>query len=225
MNTSQDSNRKDGFVNDTPPFMIQSQENDNSTFQFDLSVESTSTLLTMVIPEESVSKEEETELLRNPRGLWTVLVVSTPTDFVSRYKTPHNLTPISQFLRGIVASLCTQGINAQHIHRNLEDVLAHHDNSSIFDDENFTKSILYHRTIKTCGELAESIASNLRFMGRLRKTQLDKLCREAHTHEKPGINYWYHQIEEEMSNLEELREQILALSVQVQESVSSLVEY
>ncbi|KAF4635576.1 hypothetical protein G7Y89_g2524 [Cudoniella acicularis] len=218
MTSNEEGSRKRDSPNSTPPIISQKCENEKNANSIHLSKESSSTLLTIVIPEQSISKEEEIELLRNPKGLWTVLVVNSPSELASDYEPRHNLTPISQFLRGIVASLCTQRINAQLIYGELRDVLADRDNNSIFDDENFTKSTLYHWTIKTCEEVGESISSSLRFMRRVKKSQVDKLCKEAHAHEKLGIDHWSHQIEEEMFGLEDLRAQILALSAQVQES-------
>ncbi|EPE31286.1 hypothetical protein GLAREA_12589 [Glarea lozoyensis ATCC 20868] len=187
-----------------------------------ISEESSSTLLTIVIPEESVTKEEENGLLTDPNGLWTVLVVNGPPDFGSGLEPSHHLTPISQFLRGIVASLCTLRSNAQAIYRELKDLLALHDNNTIFDDENFTKSTLYHCTVKNCGEVVTCITSTLRFIRRTKKSHLDKLCRDAHAREKPGIDHWAREIEEEIFNLEDLKEEILALSAGVQESRNAL---
>jgi hypothetical protein len=125
------------------------------------------------------------------------------------------------FIRGVATSLCTQRINAQSIYESLRDELRSCDGESIFDDEHFTKSTLYHWAVKTCDELGESIASNLRFMRRVVDTQVDKLCREAHDHERLGVDYWAQQMAEELFALEDLQAQILAMSVQVQESVRS----
>jgi hypothetical protein len=90
---------------------------------------------------------------------------------------------------------------------------------SIFDDEQFTKSTSYHWAVRTCDELSESIASTLRFMRMRVISSVDKLCREAHAYEKLGIEHWLERMKEETFALKDLHAQILALRVQVQESV------
>jgi hypothetical protein len=216
------SSLQSGAVNHKPTSGSQGPGNGNIPL-LNLSEESSSTLLTIVIPEKSLTKEEESGLLTDPNGLWTVLVVNSPADFGSGFEPSRHLTPVSQFLRGIVASLCTQRTNAQGIYSELKNLLAIHDNNTIFDDEIFTKSTLYHCTVKNCGEVVACITSTLRFIRRTKKSHLDKLCQEAHAREKSGIDHWSHEIQEEIFNLEDLKEEILALSARVQESVSKIL--
>jgi hypothetical protein len=178
-----------------------------------------SVLLTLVIPEESKSREEEVDLLRTPQALWTLLVVNCLSEFSSDHGPGQYLTPIAQYIRGIASSLFTQRMNAQSIFEALRDEVKLSDGRDIFDDENFTKSKLYHWAIKACDELSESIASSLRFIRRVQESQTDKLCREAHAHERLGVDYWAQQMKEEIFALEDLRAQILALTMQVQERV------
>lgn len=176
-------------------------------------------MLTLAIPEESESREEEIHLLRNPQALWAVLMVNRSSEFASDHGPIQFLTPISQYMRGVALSLCTQKNNSQEIYDALRDELKTYDGRSIFDDEHFTKSTLYHWAVKTCEELSESLASSLRFIKRVMETQLERLSLEAHAHERLGIDYWTQQLKEEIVALEELRSQILALNIQVQERV------
>ncbi|KAH8587293.1 hypothetical protein B0O99DRAFT_656496 [Bisporella sp. PMI_857] len=163
---------------------------------------SSSILLTLAIPEESVSHEEEVGLLRVPQALWTVLAVNCSSEFASAYEPRQHLTPIAQYLRGITSSLYTQRMNAKLIHEALKDALKSCDGASIFDDEHFTKSTAYHWAVRTCDELSESIASSIRFTRRV-QGHIDKLCAQ--------------QLKEEIFALEDLQAQILAMSSQVQE--------
>jgi hypothetical protein len=181
---------------------------------------SSSVLLTLCAPEASESCEEEVCLLRSPQALWTVLVINCSAEFASDYQNRKFLTPIAQYVRGITSSMYTQRINAESIYVDLKDWLKDSGSESIFDDEKFTKSTSYHWAVRTCDELSESIASTLRFIRTRMESQVDKLCREAHAYEKSGIEHWLQLMKEEKFALEDLQAQILALRVQVQESVS-----
>jgi len=119
----------------------------------------------------------------------------------------------------MTSSLVTQRINAQTIYEAIKGELNRCEGGSLFDDEHFTKSTLYHGAVKACDELAESISSSLRFLRKTLETQVQKLCRESHAYEKLGVEYWMQQIDEEMFALEDLQSQIVVLRVQVQESV------
>ena len=182
---------------------------------------SSSTLLTLAIPEESKSHEEEMCLLQYPQGLWTVLVVNSPPLFASIHGPAQHFTPIAQFIRGITASLCTQRINAQSIYDALRVELKNCDGGSLFDDEHFTKSTTYHLAVKTCDELEASITSSLKFVQRTIDNHIDKLRREAHAIERLGIDYWSQKLDEEVLALEDLQAQIHILGSQVRESVRS----
>lgn len=183
---------------------------------------SSSVLLTLCTPEESVSREEEVRLLKNPQALWAVLVFNCALEFVSDHRAKQHLTPITQYLRGITSTICTQRINSESIYDYLKKWLKDSDLDSIFDDERFTKSTSYNWAIKICDELSESISSTLRLIRRRMESEVEKLCSEAHECEKLGIDYWTQQMKEEIFVLEELQAQIIALRVQVQESVSCL---
>lgn len=140
---------------------------------------------------------------------------TVPDQEGSRY-----LTPIAQYIRGITSSLRTQHDNAEAIYNALRDQIRNFDSDSLFDDEHFTMSTLYHWTIKTCDELRESIASTLRFVRRACDRHLMAIFDEAHPQEKNGLDFWRHQLEDELFALEDLQAQIIALTAQVQESVS-----
>jgi hypothetical protein len=188
---------------------------------------SASVLLTLAIPEESESHEEEIRLLQYPQALWTVLVINSPPQFASDHEpaTAKHFTPVAQFIRGITSSLCMQRINAQSIYATLGDEVKHCSNGILFDDEHFTKSTLYHLAIKTCEELDASIAASLKFMQRTLDCHVIQLCHEAHAHERPGIDYWLQKMKEETFALEDLQAQINTLCSQVQESVRSPISY
>jgi hypothetical protein len=182
---------------------------------------SSSILLTLAIPEDSESHEEEKRLLQDPQALWTVVVINSPPQFTSDHEPAQYSTPIAQFIRGITSSLCTQRINAQSICDALGDELKNCDDDILFDDEHFTKSTVYHLAIKTCEELGASIGSSLEFMRRRLSSHVTQLCDKAHAHERLGIDYWLQKMKDEAFALEDLQKQINTLGSQVQESVRS----
>lgn len=182
---------------------------------------SCSILLTLAIPEDSESHDEEIRLLQDPQALWTVVVINSPPQFTSDHEPAQHSTPIAQFIRGITSSVCTQRMNAQYIYDALRDELKNCDDHILFDDEHFTKSTVYHLAIKTCGELDASIGSNLKFMRRTLDSHVTQLCHEAHAHERLGIDYWLQKMKDEAFALEDLQAQINTLGSQVQESVRS----
>ncbi|KAF2258987.1 hypothetical protein CC78DRAFT_537401 [Lojkania enalia] len=183
---------------------------------------SSSVLLTIALPEEAISREEEVQLLQAPQGQWTVLVVNSSPWFSSNQSASQHLTPIAQYLRGVAFSLHTQRLNAESIYDTMRERLKDCYDGSLFDDEQYTKSALYHWTIRTCDELRESVSSSLRFLRRALDNQMNELCRNAHSYEKLGVDYWKQQLEDEIYNLEELQSQILALNLQAQESRNAL---
>lgn len=176
---------------------------------------STSILLTIAVPEVIGNAPEEIKL-------WTVLVVNTPSDFASDRGAHEHLTPIAQYFRAIASSLITAKINTQSILDILRQKLQDCEGGCLFDDENFTKSNIYHWTVRTCDELQSCNASTLRFVHRIMDTHVAKLRREAHPSEKVGVDYWVGQLEDELFNLEDLQDQILGLKGQVQESRNAL---
>ena len=146
-------------------------------------------------------------------------MVNCQSNLTSDHGPPQYLTPISQYIHGMTLSLVTQRINAQTIYEAIKGELNRCEGGSLFDDEHFTKSALYHGAVQACDELAESIYSSLRFLRKTLETQVRKLCRESHAYEKLGVEYWMQQIDEEMCALEDLQSQIVVLRVQIQESV------
>lgn len=185
----------------------------------------TSVLLTIVLPEESVTNQEELDLLTLPQGLWTIMVVNCHERLakdMEREPTQY-LTPLAQFLRGLTYSLRTQNMNAEAIYDRLKERLRDSDDESLFDDEQFTKSTLYHWTVKTCDELRESLMASQRYMTRAFDRKITPLCeKNAHISGQDGLLYWKAEHEAEMHALEELIAQISALCSSVQESVSRL---
>lgn len=193
------------------------------SFQLYLFKTSSSVLLTLVLPEESTSHEEEIGLLGNPQALWTVLIVNGPARFALDYENLEHLSPCAQYLRGITASLYMQRTNGQHILEVLNDHLQVSDNDSLFDDELFTKSGLYHWVIKTCHELSGSVASNLKFVEKVLNSEIDDLCNRAHAHEKLGLSHWSRKMKEEIHELDNLQAETDMLREKVQESVRILL--
>lgn len=93
---------------------LRNTENQQSTYKSQqLHKSSSSVLLTLAIPERSVSREEELLLLKNPKGLWTVLAVNCSMRAFSDEETQKYLTPMAQYLRGIAVCLRTQRTNAE----------------------------------------------------------------------------------------------------------------
>lgn len=92
-----------------------------------------------------------------------------------------------------------QRTNGQYILEVLNDHLQVSDNDSLFDDELFTKSGLYHWDIKTCHELSGSVASNLKFVEKVLNSEIDDLCNRAHAHEKLGLSHWSRNMKKSMS--------------------------
>lgn len=102
----------------------------------------------------------------------------------------------------------------------LIDHLSETDNDSLFDDEMFTKSELYHWVIKICHELYGSLASNLRPIEKVLDGQINHLCGKAHGYENLGLSYWRRKMKEEVYELDRLQMEIHMLREKVQESVS-----
>lgn len=183
----------------------------------------TSVLLTIALPEASTTNQEELDLLKVPQGFWTVMVANCHERLaqdLEREPTLH-LTPLAQFLRGLTYSLRTQNVHAEAIYDQLKERLRTSGDESLFDDEHFTKSNLYHLIVKTCDELRESLTASLRFLRREFDNKITKQCENAHESERFGLVYWKTEHEAEMHALEELVAQVAALNASVQESVSA----
>ncbi|KAK2667267.1 hypothetical protein RAB80_016458 [Fusarium oxysporum f. sp. vasinfectum] len=166
---------------------------------------SSSVLLTLAEPVESKSHEEETSLLRNPEALWTVIVLNSPLQ--SRLRPRASTVPHA---------------HSPGIYDAVKGHLADNEGDGMFDDKNFTKSMLYHWAVQACDELAESISSSLRFLRKTLETNVKKLCTDAHVYEKLGIEYWMQRMDEELFALEDLESQIIALRGRVQENRHAL---
>ncbi|KAF2657830.1 hypothetical protein K491DRAFT_654142 [Lophiostoma macrostomum CBS 122681] len=187
-----------------------------------LSKSSSSVLLTLAIPEVSATREEYLDLLKNSDSLWTVIIVNCSMSAMADGEKSHYLTPIAQYIRLITSALRMQRTHAEAIYILLEDQIRNCNSDSLFDDEDFSLSMLYHWTIKMCDELRESVASTLRFMKRAWNKQLREVSENAHPEEKPGLQFWTTQMDDEIFALEELQTQVIALNSRVQESRNAL---
>jgi hypothetical protein len=96
------------------------------------------------------------------------------------------------------------------------------DDGSLFDDEHFTKSTMFHSIVKICSELEASITSGLKFIRSIQDSDLLLLCNNAHSQEKEGIDHWFGKLKKEIFALEDLNGQIHTLGLQAQESVSNI---
>ena len=190
--------------------------------KFSLITACTSVLLTLVIPEECPSREEAVALLKEPQALWAVLVVNSPSTFTQEGDATQHMTPIAQYIRGVANCLSVQHSHAGSIFTSLKVQLEQNDDNVLFDDERITNSRLYHRVIKTCHLLNNSITSSIRFIERFRGTQTQRLWREAHEYEADGITHWCRQLESEVDALEDMAQQITSLRETVQEDRNTL---
>ncbi|KAJ5314642.1 Glucose-methanol-choline oxidoreductase [Penicillium atrosanguineum] len=177
-------------------------------------------MLTLVLPEESPSHEEEVGLLGCPQALWAVLIANGTTRFALDLEPLEHLSPCAQFVRGITTSLYMQRAGAQKIVGMLNDRLQEHGVDSLFDDESFTKSRLYHWVIKTCHELSGSVASNLKHIKVVVvEREIDELSDKAHAYEKLGLSHWRRKMREEVNELDKLQVETQTLREKVQESL------
>lgn len=183
---------------------------------------SSSVLLTFFLPEASTSRQEEIGFLTAPRVLWALLTVNCnrSRSSSSENNQPTLLTPVAQFLEAINGALQTQRDDERNILDTLKARLAESDDRSLFDDENFTKSYLYHWAVQVCDMVCHSISSTTKFMSKISEDFLKKIEAESHPSEHPGIELWSRQWGREIANLEELREEFLLCRQDVQERVS-----
>lgn len=183
---------------------------------------STSILLTIATPDNQASREEELDLLVNPVGLWSVLVVSGSWRMASASNREplQYQTPLAQFVRGICSAVVSQRTNILPIFHELEERLRDSEDDDLFDDQKFSKSRTYHWIIKSCHDICTSIQINLKFLGDLRANKLPELANKAHEYEKSGLDYWCSKLGEEISDLDKLQMEVNALREQVRELVS-----
>lgn len=184
---------------------------------------SCSVMLTLVLPEESIFNEEEIRLIERPCALWTVLIANGPPRLSLDSEPPEHLSPCAQFLRGITASLFMQRTNAQHMIQLLNDYLETHGDDSLFDDEEFTKSGMYHWAILICHELGGSLALNLEHIEKVLNGEAKSMLGKAHAHEKLGLSYWLKKMNEETKELERLQTEVKMFREKVQEHVGVFV--
>lgn len=178
-----------------------------------------STLLTVCLPEKSPFKAEDLDLLGSLTRFWVVLAVNCVPGFATDKDADQHLAPITQYIRGITSSLVTARLSTQSILDALKNKLDACENGELFDDENFAKSTLFHWTVRTCEQLRTTNKSSLRFVRRILPTHVQKFANMAHSSERIGIAFWTSQLEDELMKLDDLQDQISALSTQVQESV------
>lgn len=147
--------------------------------------------LTLVIPKEQLSREEELNLLINPEPFRTVLVINGPSSAaLSGSPEPLEfLTPLTQFIRGIYGAINQQRVNAGSIFQELKNRLRSAEVDDLFDDESFSKSKLYHWIIKTCHELCGSMDLTSKFIPRFDSGNLAVLQEKAHAYEKVGLKH------------------------------------
>jgi hypothetical protein len=180
---------------------------------------SSSTLLTIAIPEHSANRTEETILLQNPRGLWTVLNINSSIRFASQPEHRTHLTPLAQYVRGVNCSLTIQRRSAEAI---LDAIQGRVQAFKPGDpaDEKLVESTVLHSTIQDSEELCSSLAATLRFARGNLEEQINVVCRDAHVSEKPGLTKWRYELGEEIDRNEDLQSQLRALSAQMRENVS-----
>ena len=162
--------------------------------------------------------------MRHPECLWTVIVINSHSEVSLETERLERLTPLAQYFRAITACLPSQREHGEAILETLKELLTTSSDDDLFDDEDFTKSRLYHSIISTSHELVESITLNLNFMRRLSKRQLSDLCKGAHIHEKSGLVYWRQTLVEEVQQLQELRLRVSNLGKIAQERVRIFCE-
>ena len=111
---------------------------------------SSSVLLTLVVPQEQPSREEELSLLTSPDALWNVIIVngSWRMAMSSSREPVEYQTPLTQFIRGICGAVVSQKTNMIPILHELKKRLRASENNSLFDDRLFSKSRMYHWIIK-----------------------------------------------------------------------------
>jgi hypothetical protein len=179
-------------------------------------------LLTLVVPQEQPSREEELSLLTSPEALWNVIIVSGSWRMAmsSSRETVEYQTPLTQFIRGICGAVVSQKTNMIPILHELKNHLRASENNSLFDDRLFSKSRMYHWIIKTCHDLCASIQTNLKFLRNFETDQLPALQAKAHQYEQCGLLYWTLRLREEITELDTFQTEVHAFREQVRELVS-----
>ena len=183
---------------------------------------SSSVLLTLVLPEEQESREEEMSLLSNPEALWNLLVISAPWGLAlgAVYESVKFLTPVCQFVRGTYSCLKLNHINIAAIFQELKTQLRGSESEVLFDDESFSKSKLYHWMIKACHDISGSIDATLKFIRRFENDNLESLRALAHPYEISGLTYWVSKLRDESAELDSLLSEVHGFKEQVRELVS-----
>jgi len=203
-----------------PKSEASSEENQQYLFKA-----SSSVLLTITIPQVQPNREEEHRLLSDPEGLWSVIIVngSWRMASTSNLEPLEFQTPIAQFVRGICSTVISQRVNIHPIVHELKEKLRASDDDSLFDDQQFSKSRMYHWIIKTCHETRASIQANLKFLQDFTTNRLPVLRGKAHVCEQHGIEHWSLRLREEIAELDNIQMEVDSLREQVRELVSLLL--
>jgi len=183
---------------------------------------SSSVLLTLVLPEEQESREEEMNLLSNPEALWNILVINAPWGLAlgTNHESVKFMTPLCQFIRGVYSCLELNHENVARIFKELKTQLRASESEVLFDDESFSKSKLYHWMIKTCHDVSGSIDTTLKFVRRFENENLDALKAVAHRYEASGLEFWVSKFRDQSAELDSLLSEVHGFKEQVRELVS-----
>jgi hypothetical protein len=183
---------------------------------------SSSVLLTLVLPHEQESREEEMNLLSNPEALWNILVINAPWGLAlgANHESVKFMTPLCQFIRGIYSCLKLNHENVAMIFKELKTQLRASESEVLFDDESYTKSKLYHWMIKTCHDVSGSIDTTLKFVRRFENENLDALKAVAHRYEASGLEFWVSKFRDQSAELDSLLSEVHGFKEQVRELVS-----
>lgn len=185
---------------------------------------SSSVLLTLVVPQEQTSRQEEHSLISTPEALWNVIIIngSWHMAMVSSQEPVEYLTPLAQFIRAICSTVTAQKDHMVLLLQELKECLTASENDSLFDDRQFSKSRTYHWVIGTCHDLCASIQTNLQFLNKFKTHQLPDLRKKAHQYEICGLDTWISRLAETTTELEKLDIELHAFREKVRELVSFL---
>ena len=186
-------------------------------------------LLTFFLPEISTSRRQETEFLSSSQVLWNLLTVNcirtrnSLSTTTAETTNTASLAPVSQFIAAIHNALQTQRADEAEVLQTLQTQLADSDDGTLFDDQEFTKSHLYHWAVKTCDTVCFSIATTLRLLERISEDFIAKMMiieSGLESEKMQGITAWPPLLAREVAELNDLREEFLACRQSVQERVS-----
>ena len=188
-----------------------------------------SALLTFFLPEISTSRRQETEFLSSSHVLWNLLTVNcirtrnSLSTTTAETTNTASLAPVSQFIAAIHNALQTQRADEAEILRTLQSQLVDSDDGTLFDDQEFTKSHLYHWAVKTCDTVCFSVATTLQLLEKFSEDFIAKtMIKESglESSDIQGVTSWPPLLAREVAELNDLREEFLACRQSVQERVS-----